>query len=203
MDLNDIRQLLAEYEIKFIRLAFCDIFGRQKNIAIMADEFEHALTRGVSFDASAISGFLNVDESDLLLFPDLGFFRGDLRTGPWPDSTAISSIRTEDRSKVMEGICFPGSRNAVPIVDIRSSSDRNASSTCSRATRTGIRLVCHSTRRAISTWLRSTGGRTSDVRYASPWRTWGSSRSAVIMSMVPARTRSTSAVHPRSRRPTT
>ena len=87
MDLNDIRQLLAEYEIKFIRLAFCDIFGRQKNIAIMADEFEHALTRGVSFDASAISGFLNVDESDLLLFPDLDTFS----VLPWrPSDRAVA-----------------------------------------------------------------------------------------------------------------
>ncbi|HIW35781.1 MAG TPA: glutamine synthetase family protein [Candidatus Treponema faecavium] len=74
MDLEDITQLLAEYEIKFIRLAFCDISGRQKNIAIMADELEHAVTHGVSFDASAIRGFLNINESDLLLFPDLSTF---------------------------------------------------------------------------------------------------------------------------------
>ena len=74
MDLNDIRELLAEYGIKFIRLAFCDIAGRQKNIAIMADELEHAVTHGVSFDASAIKGFLNISESDLLLFPDLDTF---------------------------------------------------------------------------------------------------------------------------------
>ena len=74
MDTEDIRQLLAEYEVKFIRLAFCDIFGRQKNIAIMADELEHALEHGVSFDASAINGFLNINESDLLLFPDLDTF---------------------------------------------------------------------------------------------------------------------------------
>ena len=74
MNVEDIRQLLAEYEIKFIRLAFCDIFGRQKNIAIMADEFEHAAEHGVSFDASAIGGFLNINESDLLLFPDLDTF---------------------------------------------------------------------------------------------------------------------------------
>ena len=47
MDLKDIRELLAEYEIKFIRLAFCDISGRQKNIAIMADELEHAVLHGV------------------------------------------------------------------------------------------------------------------------------------------------------------
>lgn len=74
MDLEDITQLLAEYEIKFIRLAFCDISGRQKNIAIMADELEHAVMHGVSFDASAIRGFLNINESDLLLFPDLSTF---------------------------------------------------------------------------------------------------------------------------------
>ena len=74
MDVKDIRELLAEYEIKFIRLAFCDIAGRQKNIAIMADELEHAVTHGVSFDASAIKGFLNINESDLLLFPDLDTF---------------------------------------------------------------------------------------------------------------------------------
>ena len=74
MDLEDIKQLLAEYEIKFIRLAFCDISGRQKNIAVMADELEHAVTHGVSFDASAIKGFLNINESDLLLFPDLSTF---------------------------------------------------------------------------------------------------------------------------------
>ena len=96
MDLNDIRQLLAEYEIKFIRLAFCDIFGRQKNIAIMADEFEHALTRGVSFDASAISGFLNVDESDLLLFPDLDTFCGRVRSAALSRSGYVlgSSVET-------------------------------------------------------------------------------------------------------------
>ncbi len=74
MDIEDIRELLAEYEIKFIRLAFCDISGRQKNIAIMADELEHAVKHGVSFDASAIKGFLNINESDLLLFPDLDTF---------------------------------------------------------------------------------------------------------------------------------
>ena len=72
--LSDIKGLLEDYEIKFIRLAFCDIFGRQKNIAIMADQLEHAVSYGVSFDASAIDGFMNVSESDLFLFPDLDTF---------------------------------------------------------------------------------------------------------------------------------
>ena len=87
MDIEDIKQLLAEYEIKFIRLAFCDISGIQKNIAIMADELEHAVRHGVSFDASAIKGFLNINESDLLLFPDLDTFS----VLPWrPSDRAVA-----------------------------------------------------------------------------------------------------------------
>ncbi len=87
MDIEDIKQLLAEYEIKFIRLAFCDISGIQKNIAIMADELEHAVRHGVSFDASAINGFLNINESDLLLFPDLDTFS----VLPWrPSDRAVA-----------------------------------------------------------------------------------------------------------------
>lgn len=73
-DLSDIKAMLEDYEIKFIRLAFCDIFGQQKNIAIMADQLDHAVEYGVSFDASAIGGFMNVNESDLFLFPDLDTF---------------------------------------------------------------------------------------------------------------------------------
>ena len=70
----ELMQFLADNDIKFIRLAFCDIFGAQKNIAIMAQQLPHAVECGVSFDASAITGFGNVVESDLFLFPDLNTF---------------------------------------------------------------------------------------------------------------------------------
>ena len=68
--ISDILQFVEENDIKFIRLAFCDIFGVQKNIAILSSYLEHAFEKGVSFDASAIPGFGNVTESDLFLFPD-------------------------------------------------------------------------------------------------------------------------------------
>ena len=74
MDIEKIRSLIDEFEIKFIRLAFSDIYGRQKNIAIMSDQLEHALKYGVSFDASQIKGFMDVTKSDLFLFPDLDTF---------------------------------------------------------------------------------------------------------------------------------
>ena len=54
---DEVLQFVQEEDIKFIRLAFCDVFGKQKNISILADELERAFTYGIAFDASAIAGF--------------------------------------------------------------------------------------------------------------------------------------------------
>ncbi len=70
---NTVKEVLAfvkENDVKFLRLAFCDLFGVQKNISIMPDELPYAFENGVTFDASAINGFSDVTKSDLLLFPD-------------------------------------------------------------------------------------------------------------------------------------
>lgn len=68
--MKEVLRFVEENDIKFIRLAFCDLFGKQKNISIMPSELERAFTNGISFDASAIAGFGNVEESDLFLVPD-------------------------------------------------------------------------------------------------------------------------------------
>ena len=67
---EEVMQYVAEEDVKFIRLAFCDVFGRQKNISIMPDELERAFTHGIAFDASAIAGFGDEANSDLFLHPD-------------------------------------------------------------------------------------------------------------------------------------
>ncbi|WP_370781956.1 glutamine synthetase family protein [Eubacterium ventriosum] len=67
---SEVLQFIQENDVKFIRLAFCDILGKQKNISIMPNELPRAFTNGISFDASAIQGFMNIEESDLFLFPD-------------------------------------------------------------------------------------------------------------------------------------
>ena len=66
----EVLEFIKENDVKFVRLAFCDLFGMQKNIAIMAEELERAFTEGVPFDAHLIRGFKDVVDSDLLLFPD-------------------------------------------------------------------------------------------------------------------------------------
>lgn len=68
--MTEVLEFINENDVKFIRLAFCDIFGNQKNISIMPEELPRAFDYGISFDASAISGFMNVEESDLFLVPD-------------------------------------------------------------------------------------------------------------------------------------
>ncbi len=67
---EEVMQYVAEEDVKFIRLAFCDVFGRQKNISIMPDELDRAFTYGIAFDASAIAGFGDEAHSDLFLHPD-------------------------------------------------------------------------------------------------------------------------------------
>ena len=67
---NDVLEFVRENDVKFVRLAFCDLFGTVKNIAIMAQELPRAFEDGISFDASAVEGFLNVERSDLFLHPD-------------------------------------------------------------------------------------------------------------------------------------
>lgn len=67
---KEVLDFVKENEVKFVRLTFCDLFGVQKNIAIMADELEEAFKNGIPFDAYAIKGFKDVTESDLLLYPD-------------------------------------------------------------------------------------------------------------------------------------
>ena len=68
---SEIIDFVKENDVKFIRLVFCDLFGQQKNIAIMAEELPRAFEMGISFDASAVRGFLDPGEpADLFLKPD-------------------------------------------------------------------------------------------------------------------------------------
>ncbi len=66
---EEVLQYVQEDDVKFIRLAFCDVFGRQKNISIMPDELPRAFSQGIPIDGSAIRGFGDV-HSDVLLHPE-------------------------------------------------------------------------------------------------------------------------------------
>ncbi len=67
---EEIMQYIREEDVKFIRLAFCDIYGNQKNISIMPGELNRIFECGINFNASAIEGFGSEIFSDLFLHPD-------------------------------------------------------------------------------------------------------------------------------------
>ncbi len=74
MTKDDIRRIVKEQEIHFIRMQFTDTFGFLKNVAITTNQLEKALDNEIMFDGSSIDGFARIEESDMYLVPDLNSF---------------------------------------------------------------------------------------------------------------------------------
>jgi len=70
----EIKKLLKQEDVKFLRLQFSDIMGMNKNVEVPASQFEKALEGEIMFDGSSIQGFTRIEESDMLLKPDYDTF---------------------------------------------------------------------------------------------------------------------------------
>ncbi len=71
---DDVKRMVREQDVKFIRLQFTDIFGTLKNVSITSDLLEKALNNQCMFDGSSIEGFVRIEESDMYLRPDPNTF---------------------------------------------------------------------------------------------------------------------------------
>jgi glutamine synthetase len=72
---RDILDLAKKHKVDFLRLQFTDILGVNKNVEVPESQFEKALEGEIMFDGSSIEGFVRIEESDMILKPDLGTFR--------------------------------------------------------------------------------------------------------------------------------
>ncbi len=72
---DDLLTLARRFGVDFLRLQFTDILGVNKNVEVPRGQFEKALDGEIMFDGSSIEGFVRIEESDMLLKPDLGTFR--------------------------------------------------------------------------------------------------------------------------------
>jgi glutamine synthetase len=72
---DDLLELCDRFGVEFLGLQFTDILGINKNVEVPRSQFAKALDGEMMFDGSSIEGFVRIEESDMLLKPDLGTFR--------------------------------------------------------------------------------------------------------------------------------
>ncbi|MFC7061922.1 type I glutamate--ammonia ligase [Halobacillus seohaensis] len=71
---ESIKQIVNEENVEFVRLEFTDMLGDTKNVELPIEEIDTALNNEAMFDSSSISGFSDIQESDMYLYPDLDTF---------------------------------------------------------------------------------------------------------------------------------
>ena len=112
---EDVKALVAEHDIRFLRLWFTDILGQLKSFSINAEELDDAFGGGMSFDGSSITGFNAIEESDMVAVPDPGTFA----VLPWrPEEQGVARIFCDIRTP--EGTAYEGDPRHV----LRSAIDR-------------------------------------------------------------------------------
>ena len=97
---DDIRTMIAEENVEFLRLQFSDVFGTIKNVEVPVSQLEKVLNNNLMFDGSSIEGFVRIEESDMYLYPVLSTFM----IFPWATDShggkvarLIADIYTADR----------------------------------------------------------------------------------------------------------
>src|SRR6201989_2241196 len=86
---SDVKAIVAERDIRFIRFWFTDILGQLKSFSINAAELDDAFEAGTGFDGSSITGFNAIEESDMIAMPDAATFA----VLPWrPEDKGVGRI---------------------------------------------------------------------------------------------------------------
>jgi glutamine synthetase len=101
---NEINAALESNNVKFLRLQFCDIMGQVKNVEVPASQFQKALDGDIMFDGSSVHGFTRIEESDMLLRPDLSTFL-----------VLPSMIEDDARGRVARLICDIAKHDGTPF----------------------------------------------------------------------------------------
>ncbi|ERL12587.1 glutamine synthetase family protein [Olegusella massiliensis] len=97
-NIDFVLRTVEKRNIRFIRLWFTDMLGTLKSFAISAEDLEEAFEEGIGFDGSSVDGFVPLEESDMLAFPDASTFQilpGNSSEGP--SARIICDIATPRR----------------------------------------------------------------------------------------------------------
>ena len=75
---EEIKQEVEDKDVRFLRLAFTDINGTEKAVEVPKSQLDKVLTNDIRFDGSSIDGFVRLEESDMVLYPDFSTWSLDL-----------------------------------------------------------------------------------------------------------------------------
>lgn len=78
---EDIKKSVKDNDVRFLRLAFTDINGTSKAVEVPTSQLDKVLTNDIHFDGSSIDGFVRLEESDMVLYPDFSTWA----VLPWGD----------------------------------------------------------------------------------------------------------------------
>jgi len=86
---DDVKAIVDEHDIRFIRFWFTDILGQLKSFSINNEELDDAFEGGMGFDGSSITGFNAIEESDMIAMPDASTFK----ILPWrPEENGVGRV---------------------------------------------------------------------------------------------------------------
>src|ERR671931_1208594 len=86
---DDVKAVVDEHDIRFIRFWFTDILGQLKSFSINAAELDDAFEGGMGFDGSSITGFNAIEESDMYAMPNVSTFK----VLPWrPEAQGVGRM---------------------------------------------------------------------------------------------------------------
>ncbi len=86
---DEVKELIKQYNIKFIKLQFVDINGQVKNMSVPSEQIDKVLDNEIMLDGSSIKGFRSIETSDMFFHPDINSFQ----ILPWRNQDGINAAR--------------------------------------------------------------------------------------------------------------
>ncbi|CAM4026329.1 MULTISPECIES: type I glutamate--ammonia ligase [Tsukamurella] len=75
---EELLDYLKKENVEYVDIRFCDLPGTMQHFSIPASAFDESVFEdGLAFDGSSIRGFQSIDESDMMLLPDVTTARID------------------------------------------------------------------------------------------------------------------------------
>lgn len=99
---EDIKKSVKDNDVRFLRLAFTDINGTSKAVEVPTSQLDKVLINDIRFDGSSIDGFVRLEESDMVLYPDFS---------TW----AVLPWRDEKGGKIGRLVCSVHKTNGEPF----------------------------------------------------------------------------------------